>query len=127
MDALKATIQALLAALAAFFDALITVLSPASPTAPPPVEPPPGPEPIKVVIDDDKADKALLYEKIGQDKAGKPILQIWHSQDGKVARFDPGTKFTVFPEPVIATGGMKFWQLYYKPQFYLRADACMKL
>ena len=90
---------------------------------PPPVEPPPAQSFIRVKV---TADKCLLNEKVGEDKAKKPIIDIWHDEKGKVARFDPGTIFTVNAEVVIATGMIKFWQLYYKPQFYIRADACTK-
>ena len=57
------------------------------------------------------ADKCLLNEKVGEDKAGKPIIAIWHDENGKVARFNPGTIFTVNAEPVFGTGMIKFWQL----------------
>lgn len=125
MDTLKAAIASLMASLASFFEALIAMFAD---TTPLPEGPPPADTPsVRVVIDEDKADKALLYEKVGQDDAKKPILNIWHDAEGKVARFKPGTVFTVEPEPVIATGFMKFWQLHYKPEFYIRADACMKL
>ena len=68
-----------------------------TPPNPPPVEPPSALTRVRVT-----AEKALLHEKTGTDGAGKPILEIWHDENGKVARFDPGTIFSVSPEPVFA-------------------------
>jgi hypothetical protein len=123
---------ALVAALDNFLGALLSFVAAGVPLPPqdpipapvPPVSPAPAPT-YKVRVKNDQ--KVLLNVFTNRDKEGKPIMFIWHDEDGQPARFDEGTIFTVLTTAIIATGGSKWWELSARPGMFIEAVKCIKI
>ncbi len=86
----------------------------AAPTAIPPTatpEPPCFPSDLDevVVIRDPRLN---LWHSLGNNGAGKPIMDIFEDDDGNRIQYSIGVTFFVYEEPILADGGALYYEVF---------------